>query len=120
MAGSSILFPVICLLATTPPLSFASLLPLENQSVTGWMISPQQEESGPPMARPEPHAHPWNQMCSHLYHNHNGPEERKGAIFQSDSIPVPREGKWTLGYKTHTCPRQWYRLHQIHNKFPMF
>ena len=52
----------ICLLAPTPPLSFASLRPLENQNVTGWLISPQLDDSGPPMTRPEPQAHLWNQM----------------------------------------------------------
>ncbi|CAM9128229.1 unnamed protein product [Rangifer tarandus platyrhynchus] len=51
MAGSSILFPEICLLAPTPPLSFASLSLLETQSVTGWMISPQQEESSAPIGQ---------------------------------------------------------------------
>ena len=61
MAGSSILFPEIYHLAPVHALSFANLPPLETQSVTGWMISPQREESDPPMARPEPHAHPWNQ-----------------------------------------------------------
>ena len=110
MAGSSILFHEIYLLAPVHALSFASLPPLETWSVTGWMISPQQEESGPPMARPEPHTYPRNQRWSQLYHNHNGLEKRKGAIFQGDIIPVPREGKWMLGYKIHTYLWQWYRL----------
>ena len=41
MAGPSILFPEIYHLAPVPALSFANLPPLETQSITGWMISPQ-------------------------------------------------------------------------------
>ena len=86
-------------------------LPYSSQSVIGWMISTELEESSAPFGQVQPHSDSWNQRWSQHYHNHNEWETRKGVISQGDRrIPQPREGKWMPSDKTHRCPRPWYRL----------
>ena len=121
MAGSSILVHEIYLLAPVHALSFASLPPLETQSVTGWMISPQLEESSAPI---------WQAWatCPPLE------SEVKSTLSQSQWLREKERGNFPRWQHTSTKRRKMdaglqnpymsltvvYTFHQIQNQVPMF